>query len=53
MGKLLFNKHDGTKAFALTIFFGGAAVATAITAPLFVGAPLTFIGGVFGWCVYC
>ena len=35
------------KFFPLTIFFGGAAaVATAITAPQFVGAPLTFMGGV-------
>jgi len=34
------------KAFPLTIFFGGAAaIATALTAPQFVGAPLSFIGG--------
>ena len=35
------------KSFPLTIFFGGAAaIATAVTAPQFVGAPLSFMGGV-------
>lgn len=35
------------KSETLTIIVGGvAAVATAVTAPQFVGAPLTFIGGV-------
>lgn len=34
------------KSFPLTILVGGAAaIATAITAPQFVGAPLAFIGG--------
>lgn len=34
------------KLFPLTVLAGGAAaVATAVTAPQFVGAPLTFIGG--------